>query len=176
MGKVMFFKRLLCLCLCALFVFLLVSCDKKENKEEANKEETKKEIELSLENMDDFIESSATVSTTDRTINHFGVYFINYSYEAKGNSHYKYNNVVIEIVFQYETEKHFNWRIGLEEEEPEDGVKTATRNLKLNLAGNGEVSASLTSEEGYFTNSSTVRSRASYYIKSISGTVEEYGS
>ena len=160
-------KKLIAIILLICIVLPLCACSRNSSKEP-------KEIELTLENMRDYIETSTTTNTTAHPIYASGsstgyvCYDIDCSYKVTGSSHYRYNNVKIVVKFGY-TGSGFDRY--LERVDPQTCTKTVT----LSFMGNGSTTCSFESELVYKTlGESLVRSRVYCSIVSISGTVTEY--
>ena len=174
-------KRLIALLLCVILIIpCLASCN-------TTKEDAPKGTELTLENIDDYIELSGTIKAGSMS----GLYKYNGEYvdlysdfscsmTATGNSHYKYEDVVIEIRFWHVTPLT-------------DGSVSSetTVSLKLNLAGNGEVSckldtpAKIAKDKGQaitpimntfysYKGISSSLDKTYYEIVNVTGTVTEY--
>lgn len=138
-----------------------------------------KEIELTDENYDDYLEvklSHRYKSQIERVA----------TISVAGNSHYKYKDVALSIQIIWfgdnlagaEKKKAFqDWEFKnrlarFTEEDPGEmpDVNKKTVTVKLNLAGSGTETVSLL--ESYF--SSTLEGSVYFYFDHISGTVEEY--
>lgn len=145
-------KKIISMLLVVLFLLLFVACESKNNKNNTNTNDVKventqdKSIELTLENYLDFLNFEATVSahTTEtwsfneskpsdsRITTYNGA---DCSVEITGKSHYKYNEVYLDIKLEHYTilqkQRILNGEFNVKP------FSSQTITVKLNLAGNG---------------------------------------
>lgn len=185
-------KKMISLFLLFALICMLPACGKAESPTPTAITEAKeltesmvtqtKEISLSLQNMDDYLEYSATMkngapyhpySGLDMTLGHL---YVDCAYSFQGNPHYKYKNVEINLLLSYFTE---DWQEVIVEQQ---------YTVSLNLAGNGKGNLILTvnppnGNQGeqwwkdiYIQNASLDEAQYTVItIIGISGAVEEYG-
>ncbi len=128
------FITLICLSLVLLNV---VACTAKEMGEEKEKTTTTPGIELTVENIEDYIDFDGSVEATDTTRCYYKAKWIylysrlECSLSAKGNTNYEFHDVVIGIKFYHIV--------------PITGETSSEKTvyMKLNLAGNGSTSCKL---------------------------------
>ncbi len=134
-------------------------------------------IQLTLDNYEDYLECKAHVRSGDYS----GGWCtsLKCTFEAKGNSHFKYNDVVFVVRFTYYDHKgimqYYKNQISTTlgnpittEAVPKDQESCT---LKLSLAGNGDTFCYLDTDKDDFDN---LFERTFFEIISISGTVKEY--
>lgn len=139
-------------------------------------------IRLTLDNYEDYLDVNAT--KRGNASRYYGAHIymsVDCYFEAKGNPHYKYNDVVFEIKFSHyrasEYSEYLDYIFGRSDEmvTPYD-EEICT--VKLNIAGNGNKSCILytpwDSEIYYYGNIDAVYSVTMYDVISVSGTVQEY--
>ncbi len=149
-------------------------------------------IQLTLYNFEDYIEYYAGVkadtlisSYKDGTERYVYAYVV-YKFEAKGNTHYKYNDVSIVIEFKnYDSENAYrnlinSYLIGTGKDIETEAVPydTSTKTVHLSLAGNGNITGSLQTpwleKPAECVNEKILCNNTEFDIISISGTVQEY--
>lgn len=146
-------------------------------------------IQLTLYNYEDYIDCDATVRCGDSYYNSsYGYIYTGAecSFKATGNSHYKYDNVIITIKFSHYDQAGYKqyWEnqasmlVGKPITKEATPYSQRTCKISLNLAGNGSASCELytpwSNEKYAYSKSSTVFDRTVYEVVSISGTVQEY--
>ena len=147
-------------------------------------------IQLTPYNYDDYIDCNVTVKVDDIFYdykNYDVITTIECNFEATGNTHYRYNNVSIEVKFNYYDFEGFGLYLsnsiaaleGTPITEEAVPVDSRTRTINLNLAGNGSSSSCIlytdwAENPSRCKSSSSVFNRTTYEIVSISGTVQEY--
>jgi len=154
-------------------------------------------IQLTLDNYEDYIECSPTVKVGNYSYdNYYDDYIIKSlkcSFEATGNTHYKYNNVTIHVKFSHYDSlnvilKTMNDTL-LASGEPITkeayACSTKTVTIKLNVGGNGSQTCEISTSWNYDNQSSADEKRACidtdyvfdrtfYEVTSVYGTVQEY--
>ena len=147
-------------------------------------------IKLTLNNYEDYIECNATVKAGDSlyisSTRGYVYTSAKCSFEAIGNSHYKYQDVYITIKFSHYDragyklylENNISSLLGQPIEEEAIPYDDATYTVKLSLAGNGSQTCNLntpwSSERTDYAEIDTIFDRTYYEIVSITGTVVEY--
>ena len=147
-------------------------------------------VQLTIYNFEDYIDCNATVKVGDSLYygSSYGYLYTSAecSFEAKGNTHYKYNDVQIVVKFSHYDKAGYQQYLSnsilailgkpiTEEAVPYDD---ATYTIKLNIAGNGsktcELSTPWNTEKQAYSDTDALFDRTAYEIVSVSGTVEEY--
>ena len=159
-------------------------------------------IQLTLDNYEDYIECHASVKAkSTRELITSKKYMDVYSkaecsFEAIGNSHYKYNDVTITIKFCHYNMEEYSYHTLYEihnlnsllegttvEDPPKDGTPadSSTLTVKLNLAGNGSTSCTLYTpwretmiKSNEYFDTYSILNCTTFEVLSISGTVQEY--
>ena len=146
-------------------------------------------IQLTLSNFEDYIDINASVKVGNSTYtSSYGYVYMSAkcSFEATGNTHYKYNNVHIAIKFSHYDKAGYGQYLlnnltvlaGKPIETEAVPYDDAVYTVKLNVGGNGsqtcELSTPWSSEKYDYSKADTVFDRTTYEVISISGTIQEY--
>lgn len=146
-------------------------------------------IKLTMYNFEDYIECNATVKSGEYFKDgYFGYVYqsLQCIFEARGNTHYKYNDVSVVVQFcHYDLDGYLTYLGNNLEMLTGAAITTVptpcdedTNTVKLNIAGNGsytcELDTSWRTDKGECNDISTLFDRTIYKIVSVSGTVQEY--
>ena len=137
-------------------------------------------IQLTKYNFEDYLEAHAYVSGGNYT-GALGYSSLKCEFKVEGNTHFKYNDVEIVVKFTHFDSKNYLLYLSnalkdingepIEQEAVPSDEETCT--VKLNLAGNGDVSCTLYPDD-WNKNLALLQNSTIFSIISVSGTVQEY--
>ena len=137
---------------------------------------------LTIWNYEDYLECSATVKVGDYlSWGDFEITSVDCNFDVVGNSHYKYEDVVLTVKFTHYDRlgirAYYKYILGSSEEKPTP-YEERTLTVKLSLAGNGwdrcSISTPWYDDSDWYSDVDNVFDSTMYELVNVTGTVKPY--